>query len=103
MLHSTRQKSTTQTQKIDQGFSLIELLIVVAIVMVLAAITVPRILNAISDTKLRYFATNYSGILQSARMQAVRKNIPFLRISTTYARGGIESFVDCLKSGSYAV
>ncbi len=103
MLHSTRQKSTTQTQKIDQGFSLIELLIVVAIVMVLAAITVPRILNAISDTKLRYFATNYSGILQSARMQAVRKNIYYQIQSTTLSSGGSAYFVDIPKSGSYAV
>src|SRR5258708_19873810 len=67
MLHST-------TQKKGRGFSLIELLIVVAIIMILAAISVPRLLNTVSDINLRYAATNISGLLQSARMQAAQKN-----------------------------
>jgi prepilin-type N-terminal cleavage/methylation domain-containing protein len=61
MLHLTTQKS-------GRGFSLIELLIVVAVIMILAAISVPRMLNTISDINLRYAATNISGLLQSARM-----------------------------------
>ena len=57
MLHLTTQKS-------GRGFSLIELLIVVAVIMILAAISVPRLLNTISDINLRYAATNISGLLQ---------------------------------------
>src|SRR5260370_1697463 len=81
MLHSTRRKK-------DRGFSLIEMIIVAVIIMILAAITVPRILNTISDAKLRYFATNYSGLLQSARMQAVRKNAFYMVTSTALPTGG---------------
>src|SRR5258708_7986145 len=67
MLHST-------TQKKGRGFSLIELVIVVTIIMILAAISVPRLLTTVSDINLRYAATNISGLLQSARIQAGRKN-----------------------------
>jgi general secretion pathway protein G len=73
--------------KNDRGFSLLEMLIVVAILVILAAIAVPRTMNAISDIKLRYFATNYSGLLQTARMQAVRKNAFYMVQSTTLASG----------------
>jgi prepilin-type N-terminal cleavage/methylation domain-containing protein len=61
-------------QQKDQGFSLIELMIVVAVMITLAAITVPRVLNITADVNLRYTATNIGGLLQSARMQAVRQN-----------------------------
>src|SRR5260370_17469839 len=81
MLHSTRRKK-------DRGFSLIEMIIVAVIIMILAAITVPRILNTISDAKLRYFATNYTGLLQSARMQAVRKNAFYMVQSTALPTAG---------------
>ena len=64
MLHLTTQKS-------GRGFSLIELLIVVAVIMILAAISVPRLLNTISDINLRYAATNISGLLQSARSEKI--------------------------------
>jgi prepilin-type N-terminal cleavage/methylation domain-containing protein len=80
-------QSATHKHKNDRGFSLLELVIVVAILVTLAAITVPRVMNAASDIKLRYFATNYSGLLQTARMQAVRKNAPYWVQPTTLASG----------------
>src|SRR5712692_9354166 len=94
MLHSTRRKK-------DRGFSLIEMIIVAVIIMILAAITVPRILNTISDAKLRYFATNYSGLLQSARMQAVRKNAFYMVQSTALPTGGTGYYVH-FEGGTYA-
>jgi len=94
MVHST-------TRKKDRGFSLLELMIVVAIIMILAAITVPRIMNTISDVKLRYFATNYSGLLQSARMQAVRKNAFYMVQSTPLSTGGTGYYVH-FEGGTYA-
>jgi prepilin-type N-terminal cleavage/methylation domain-containing protein len=73
--------------KNDRGFSLLEMLIVVAILVTLAAITVPRMMNVVSDIKLRYVVQNLSGLLQSSRMQAVRKNTFYMVQSTTLASG----------------
>jgi prepilin-type N-terminal cleavage/methylation domain-containing protein len=80
-------QSATHKHKNDRGFSLLELLIVVAILVTVAAITVPRVMNTISDLKLRYVAQNFSGLLQSARMQAVRKNTFYMVQPTTLASG----------------
>src|SRR5258708_616761 len=93
MLHST-------TQKKGRGFSLIELLIVVAIIMILAAISVPRLLNTVSDINLRYAATNISGLLQSARMQAVQKNTFYTVQPTALPTGGTGYYVH-LHGGTY--
>jgi len=95
MVHST-------TPKRDHGFTLLEMLIVLAVMMILAAITVPRFLNIIGDINLRYVATNYSGLLQSARIQSVRKNDYYGIQQTTLATGGNAYFVH-LHSGSYTV
>jgi len=95
MVHST-------TPKRDHGFTLLEMLIVLAVMMILAAITVPRFLNIIGDINLRYVATNYSGLLQSARIQSVRKNDYYGIQQTTLATGGDAYFVH-LHSGSYTV
>ena len=80
-------QSATHKHKNDRGFSLLELLIVVAILVTLAAITVPRAMSTISDIKMRYVAQNLSGLLQSARMQAVRKNTFYMVQPTTLASG----------------
>jgi prepilin-type N-terminal cleavage/methylation domain len=57
----------------DRGFSLLEMMIVLAIFLVLAKITVPRFINIVGDINLRYVANNYSGLLQSARIQCQEK------------------------------
>jgi len=85
----------------DQGFSVLELLIVVAVIMILAAITVPRVLNMVSDMNLRYLATNLDGLLQTERSQAIRKNAYYAMQSTTLSTGGTGYYVH-LTGGSYA-
>ena len=76
MLHSKPQKNAI-------GFSLIEMMIVVAIVLIISAISVPALLKTVSDISLRYSATDLSGLLQSARIQAVRKNTFYSVVQTT--------------------
>jgi prepilin-type N-terminal cleavage/methylation domain-containing protein len=58
----------------DTGFSLLELMVVVAIMMIMAAISAPPIAAAIAHTKLRGASGNLSGLIQSSRMQAIRRN-----------------------------
>jgi len=91
------------TQKKNQGFSLIELIIAAAVTMILAAIALPRVLNTVSDITLRYSATNFSGLLQSARIQAVKKNTFFTIDQATLPSGDPGYFVDIPKSGVYTV
>jgi prepilin-type N-terminal cleavage/methylation domain-containing protein len=81
------------TQKKAPGFTLVELIIVVAIIMIVAVISVPKMLNIMSDINLRYFATNYTGLLQSARMQAVRKNAYYQVKPTSLPTGGTGYYV----------
>src|SRR5258708_30902676 len=56
------------------GFSLIELLIVVFVVMVVAAIAVPNVLLAVSNLRLRASAGDLAGLMQQARIMAAKNN-----------------------------
>jgi Tfp pilus assembly protein FimT len=92
----------SMTPRRGRGFSLIELIIVVVMIMILAAISVPRLLNTVSDINLRYAATNISGLLQAARMQGVRKNTFYTVQPTTLSTGG-SGYYAHIQGGSYAV
>ncbi len=94
--------ATQKTQKADQGFSLVELMIVLLLILVLGAITAPGLFNTISDINLRYSASNFAGILQSARIQAVRRNTFYSVDQVTLPSGDAGYFVDIPKSGTYA-
>jgi prepilin-type N-terminal cleavage/methylation domain-containing protein len=84
----------------DRGFSLLEMMIVLAIILVLAKITVPRFINIVGDINLRHVANNYSGLLQSARIQAVKSNTPYTVNITSLSTGGSAFFIHA-RGGSY--
>jgi prepilin-type N-terminal cleavage/methylation domain-containing protein len=56
------------------GFSLLEVLLVVAIGLIVTAIGLPIMSNAIATMKLRSSMTTVSGLLQNTRMVAVQQN-----------------------------
>lgn len=57
------------------GFSLIELLVVVGIILILAAMSIPAIARYIRNYRIRAAAQQVIAELQGARAQAIRKNV----------------------------
>src|SRR6185312_257878 len=58
----------------QRGFTLLEMLIVVAIVLIMAAMIVPRMLEILDRQKLQSSVQAYAGLLQMARMRATADN-----------------------------
>ncbi|MBZ5627597.1 MAG: hypothetical protein LAO06_01890 [Acidobacteriia bacterium] len=57
-----------------RGISLLELVIVVAVSLILAAILLPKVLNGIYNIRLRAAANDVAGLLQDAHFRAIRDN-----------------------------
>ena len=53
-----------------RGFSLLEMVVSVAILMILMAISAPYLMNAVYAMRLRYTAVDLSGLMQKARIDA---------------------------------
>ena len=81
------------TLKKNRGFSLLELMIVVTIIFIMAALAVPTIMTTVYSIKVRYSATDLSGILQRARMEAVRRN-SFYSVQYVAGNPAMEQVVD---------
>jgi prepilin-type N-terminal cleavage/methylation domain-containing protein len=74
-----------------RGFSLIELVVVVCIVAIIAAITMPALLRWRTDAKLRGAASNLTGDLEFAKMRAIRENS---YVAVLFSNDGYTVFVD---------
>jgi prepilin-type N-terminal cleavage/methylation domain-containing protein len=93
-------KSGSAVKKCEHGFSLIELLIVVAISMIAAAMALPLVSNAVNQVHLSSSATDYANLLQIARMRAVQDDT-YYQIRTTTLAGDPIAYVDINKNASY--
>lgn len=87
--------------KVGRGFSLIELVIAVAVMMIMAAVFTPLISNVVSGIKLRYSATDLSGLIQKARIEAARKNTFYSIEQTTLSAGDVAYYVDLGKNNAF--
>ena len=74
--------------KRERGFSLLELLVVVAISMITLAMTIPMISTSIAQYRLRTSAVDLNSLMQRARVQAIRDN-------RTYTLRGCNSAGSC--------
>src|SRR4051794_28150940 len=71
---SLKERAVMKTIKTESGFSMIELMVVIAIGLVIAAMAVPNLTRAIATVRLRESATGIAGLLQKTRIEAVRTN-----------------------------
>ena len=92
----------------QSGFTLVELLVVVAIIAVISAFALPSINNAIANMRLRATATSVNGLIQQLRMQAVRDNRAYtMRIAvvggltTLYIDSILPATPNVLPNGAY--
>src|SRR2546423_8217332 len=67
-------RSEPKSNRSRGGFSLVELLVVVAVILVVAAVATPNIVNALRTQRLRGTAGDYASLLQRARIRAVEDN-----------------------------
>lgn len=72
MIRSTQiRKGATVRARATRGFTLLELMIVVAIGMILAGLATPAILNTLRVYKMRTAVTSITGLISNARYQAI--------------------------------
>ncbi len=84
-----------------EGFSVLEMVIAVAMLMLLAAIFAPMMSTAVAGIKLRYSANDLSGLIQKARIEAARKNTFYSIEQTTLSAGVVAYYVDLAKSNTF--
>jgi prepilin-type N-terminal cleavage/methylation domain-containing protein len=82
-----------------RGFTLAEMLVVLAIFMVLIATVPPLLMNVVSVMKIRYAATNFSGLIQKNRVEAAKRNVFYSVDQSTLPSGELVYFVDLNKDG----
>jgi prepilin-type N-terminal cleavage/methylation domain-containing protein len=70
-------KTEFSRRKAHRGVSLIELLVVVFVTLILAAMASPNIMRAVYNTRLRSTGGDLSGLIQQARIMAAKDNTPY--------------------------
>lgn len=84
-----------------RGFSIVELLIVIAIILIISAIAFPKIQAATEGLKLRGTITDINGLMQQLRMQAVRANKSYtLKTLAATPGNGITLWIDTNGNGA---
>jgi type II secretory pathway pseudopilin PulG len=79
--------------KRERGVSMIELAIVLLVVMVISAMAIPQLLNAINMYKLRNACSSFAGIAQQARSRAVQDSAYYSVYFNTSDSSMTEAFV----------
>lgn len=84
----------------QRGFSLIELLVVLFVVMVVAGLAVPNVLLAVSNIRLRASAADLAGLMQLARITAAKNNATYQILYATQ-NGARIAYIDLNGNGSF--
>ena len=83
----------------QKGFSIAEILVVVTVALVLCALAIPSMTTGMANIKLRGAASDFSGLVQQARISAVKKNA----VQTIYfgIPSGNGAYIDWNNDNSY--
>ena len=87
--------------KAQRGFSTVEMLVVVFVMLITAAMASPNIMQAVYNVRLRTTAGDLSGLMQQARILAAKNNTPY-DIRYTTLNGVQIAFIDLNLDGNYA-
>jgi prepilin-type N-terminal cleavage/methylation domain-containing protein len=87
----------SRTGSFTSGFSMLELVVVIAIVLIVAAIAVPNTMSLIHASRLRGAGSDLSSLLQTARIRSVQDD----RYYSSYVIAGSpqEAYVDLSGNG----
>jgi Tfp pilus assembly protein FimT len=95
----TRMNSTKKSS--ENGFSLVEMLLVCAIAMVMVAMSAPLVMNITNTYRLRAAGGQYANLLQMARIRAITADNyePVYATSGTLYGGFFNAFIDLNQKG----
>jgi prepilin-type N-terminal cleavage/methylation domain-containing protein len=83
-----------------QGFTLIEMLFVIVIVLIMTAMAIPLVNNTVSYFRLRGAVASVTGAIQSTRYQAIFQGCPY-QIVFTAAANTYQVLNSCPSTGTF--
>src|SRR2546423_3385848 len=87
-----------RTLRVGRGFSLVEVVMTLAIGLILVSVALPMLVNALQAYRLNSFAQQTSNLLDLARYTAIRRNA-LLSLRTTTQRGATVVYIDANGNG----
>jgi prepilin-type N-terminal cleavage/methylation domain-containing protein len=84
------------------GFSLLELVIVLFVALVIAAIAIPNVLLAVANIRIRASAGDLAGLMQQARILAAKNNTTY-EILYGIRSGAQIAYIDLNGNGSFDI
>jgi prepilin-type N-terminal cleavage/methylation domain-containing protein len=86
-------KKPAKRAKTARGFSVVELVVVLAIILVLSSIAIPSLMSSMRTYRISSSASSLSALLQRARFEAIRQN-KVMNVRTKVVGGNTAVYID---------